>query len=286
MPTRDQRQRRDIGLAVSGKNTTSSIRSQTISTKINTCMRIHEILEGPHDPYIHKAIFFAGSPGAGKTYVARKLAGVFQGLKQVNMDNIFKFLMTKKNLSWKMPPGEEPEREKQRQRSKELVTKQQQRYTDGGLGLLIDSTGRMYDTIAKIKQELEDKGYATTMVFVNTDLETALRRNKERERTLPDELVHKNYAVIEQNLGRFSRLFDDIHIIDNSASAQGELPDALEMIEKDIRKFLRGDVSTKRLPETAKQKGVDGKVCWDGYKRMGTKQKGGRTVDNCVPIKK
>ena len=31
-----------------------------------------------------------------------------------------------------------------------------------------------------------------------------------------------------------------------------------------------------------KQKGVDGKVCWKGYKRMGTKQKGGKTVDNCV----
>lgn len=34
-----------------------------------------------------------------------------------------------------------------------------------------------------------------------------------------------------------------------------------------------------------KQKGVDGKVCWDGYKRMGTKMKGGKRVDNCVPIK-
>jgi hypothetical protein len=113
------------------------------------------------------------------------------------------------------------------------------------LGLLIDSTGRMYDTIKRIKNELEDKGYATTMVLVNTDLETALRRNKERERTLPDELVHKNYAVIEQNLGRFSRLFDNIHIIDNSASAQGELPDALERIEKDIRKFLRGGSDTQ-----------------------------------------
>ena len=28
-----------------------------------------------------------------------------------------------------------------------------------------------------------------------------------------------------------------------------------------------------------KQKGVDGKVCWKGYKRMGTKKKGGKTVD-------
>ena len=34
-----------------------------------------------------------------------------------------------------------------------------------------------------------------------------------------------------------------------------------------------------------KQKGVDGKACWKGYKRMGTKMKGGKRVDNCVPIK-
>ncbi len=33
-----------------------------------------------------------------------------------------------------------------------------------------------------------------------------------------------------------------------------------------------------------KQKGVDGKVCWKGYKRMGTKKKGGKTVDNCVKM--
>ena len=201
-------------------------------------MRAKEFLEGPHDPYTYKAIFFAGSPGSGKTYVARKLAGVFQGLKQVNMDNIFKFLMTQKKLSWKMPPEEEPEREKQRQRSKELITKQQQSYAEGGLGLLIDSTGRIYDTIARIKQELDDVGYETTMIFVNTDLQTALRRNKKRERTLPDELIHKNYEIIEQNLGRFQRLFDDVHIINNSDSVQNEVPEQLERVEKFIKQFL------------------------------------------------
>ena len=142
-------------------------------------MRANEFLEGPHDPYTHKAIFFAGSPGSGKTYVARKLASAFQGLKQVNMDIWFKRLMTKKNLSWKMPPEEEPEREKQRQRSKELVAKQQQSLSDSGLGLLIDSTGRIYETVEKIKNSLEDKGYETTMFFVNTDLQTALRRIKQ-----------------------------------------------------------------------------------------------------------
>ena len=42
-----------------------------------------------------------------------------------------------------------------------------------------------------------------------------------------------------------------------------------------------GNPSYTTLPEE-KQKGVDGKVCWKGYKRMGTKMKGGKRVDNCV----
>ena len=45
-----------------------------------------------------------------------------------------------------------------------------------------------------------------------------------------------------------------------------------------------GNPSYTTLPEE-KQKGVDGKVCWKGYRRMGTKKKGGKTVDNCVKIK-
>ena len=44
-----------------------------------------------------------------------------------------------------------------------------------------------------------------------------------------------------------------------------------------------GNPSYTTLPEE-KQKGVDGKVCWKVYKRMGTKKKGGKTVDNCVKM--
>jgi hypothetical protein len=69
---------------------------------------------------------------------------------------------------------------------------------------------------------------------------------------------------------------------DSAAEAKRELlyvhkhPDAVD-----------GHPSTKEQGVAeAKQKGVDGKACWDGYKRMGTKQKGGKTVDNCVPTGK
>jgi hypothetical protein len=35
-----------------------------------------------------------------------------------------------------------------------------------------------------------------------------------------------------------------------------------------------------------KEKGLDGKACWKGYKQMGTKKKGDKTVDNCVKEEK
>ena len=40
-----------------------------------------------------------------------------------------------------------------------------------------------------------------------------------------------------------------------------------------------------KTKKRTKKKGIDGKACWKGYKLAGTKKKGGRTVDNCVPIK-
>jgi hypothetical protein len=53
---------------------------------------------------------------------------------------------------------------------------------------------------------------------------------------------------------------------------------ALEMLSSQGVVFLEGELVEE------KQKGVDGKACWKGYKRMGTKQKGGKTVDNCVKM--
>jgi hypothetical protein len=59
-----------------------------------------------------------------------------------------------------------------------------------------------------------------------------------------------------------------------------ELDDtALEMLESQGIQFLEGEVVNEE-----KQKGLDGKACWKGYKRMGTKMKGGKRVDNCVKM--
>ena len=52
-----------------------------------------------------------------------------------------------------------------------------------------------------------------------------------------------------------------------------------------LQKEERGMLDFRTFLTEDKKKGLDGKACWDGYKLAGTKKKGKKTVDNCVPIK-
>lgn len=58
-----------------------------------------------------------------------------------------------------------------------------------------------------------------------------------------------------------------------------------ESEKKSMSRAAKGHEKYDEAIEEEKQKGIDGKACWDGYKRMGTKKKGGKTVDNCVKVK-
>ena len=52
-----------------------------------------------------------------------------------------------------------------------------------------------------------------------------------------------------------------------------------------LQKEERGMRDFATFLTEGKKKGLDGKACWDGYKLQGTKKKGNKTVDNCVPVK-
>jgi len=202
-------------------------------------MRITEIIEGRFDPYQNKAIFFAGVPGAGKTFIARQLASVFYGLKQVNPDAAFKHLLRNRNLSLKMPPEEETPREIERQRSKQITGKQQQMYQQGNLGMMIDTTGRSYDRVSDTKKELEAQGYETAMIYVDADIETSIERNRKRERSIPEKVLMSNFGTVKANVPRFEQLFGGrLFKIDNSYAEQPRLSQALSELESNVKEFL------------------------------------------------
>jgi len=47
-------------------------------------------------------------------------------------------------------------------------------------------------------------------------------------------------------------------------------------------KTIQKNINDMESPAKAKEKGMDGKACWEGYSLRGTKMKGGKKVDNCV----
>ena len=182
------------------------------------------LTEGVNDPAIFKAIFLAGGPGSGKTFVVGKTALPSLGFKIVNSDNAFETALEKAGLEMDAATIFSKQGQAIRTRSKELTGKQMNLYVAGRLGLVIDGTGKDFEKISRQKKILEDIGYETTMIFVNTDLETALARNNMRARSLPDNQVTKMWQGVQKNLGKFQSIFGrgGITIVDNSQSSDVE----------------------------------------------------------------
>ena len=207
-----------------------------------------DLQEGLYDPNIFKAFFLAGGPGSGKSYVVRRTTGGL-GLKVVNSDPTFTKMLKDANLSLKMPASEKEPRDIQRQRAKELTKKQQQNFIMGRLGLIIDGTGKDYEKITYQARELEQLGYDTYMIFVNTSLDVALERNAKRDRSVPESVVIKAWKNVQANIGTFNQHFKGTMIIvDNN--------DPLETMAKDVFpkvwKIIRG-LAKKKVVNTRAQ---------------------------------
>ena len=202
----------------------------------------YELQEGLYDPNIFKAFFLAGGPGSGKSYVVKKTTGG-TGLKSVNSDEAFEHLLTKAGLSLKMPPEEFERKEVQRARAKELTKAKQKNYLEGRLGLIIDGTGKNADKILKQKAGLEEIGYDTYMIFVNTSLDVALQRNAARSRSLAEPMVVKSWKDVQANIGKFSNMFRAGFIVVDNNNAGEEI---FASVWKRVRGLLRKKVQNTR----------------------------------------
>ena len=204
-----------------------------------------ELQEGLYDPNIFKAIFLAGGPGSGKSYVAGKSTGG-TGLKMVNSDPAFEHLLKKAGLSLKMPPEEFERKEVVRAKAKALTKRQQEGFVEGRLGMIIDGTGKDADKILYQKNMLDELGYDTYMIYVNTSIEVALKRNAERARSLPESDVIKFWKAVQNNIGQFSNIFrGSLIIVDNNDAGE----DVLFGIYKRVKGLLRKKVTNTRAME-------------------------------------
>ena len=210
--------------------------------------------EGVFDPSIFKAIFLAGGPGSGKSYIAGKTT-VGMGLKLVNSDETLERLLKKHNVPLDfttMSPDQTAKKDMLRTRAKELTFGQMKvkafkgkgaldLYIAGRLGLVIDGTGKDFDDIHRQASYLKKMGYDTYMIFVNTSEQVAQQRNLERPRKLRPEKVKEFWLSVQQNIGKFQAYFrpSNFIVVDNNKAGE----DVFKQVSKRIRKLVNKKVT-------------------------------------------
>ena len=210
--------------------------------------------EGVFDPNIFKAIFLAGGPGSGKSYVAGKTTGGF-GLKLVNSDDTLERLLKKHNVPLDfatLSPDQTAKKDLLRTRAKELTFGQLKvkafkgkgaldHYIAGRLGLIIDGTGKDFDDIHRQASYLKKMGYDTYMIFVNTSEQVAQQRNLERPRKLKPDMVKRLWDDVQQNIGKFQAYFrpSNFIVIDNNSAGE----DVFKQVSKRIRGLIKKKVT-------------------------------------------
>jgi predicted kinase len=224
--------------------------------EVQTKLFVELITEGVDDPGILKCIFLAGGPGSGKSYTAKEIFGVGKsdissvsagGLKVLSSDTAFEQALKKNGINpkdladiqkndpnfWAYIAGETGD--SIRNKAKQITQKQQAFYEAGRLGMIIDGTG---DEVLKIRNKMdkaEKLGYDCYMVFVNTSLEVAIKRNAERSRSLPESLVREIWSKCQENMGKFQGMFgNNFIIVDNT-----EYHPISKSVQKQVDAFLR-----------------------------------------------
>jgi len=190
-------------------------------------MRLQEFLlsEGIEDKGIFKAVFMAGHPGAGKTFVLNSIRSgqieprwvntdkVFidkKRLDRMNPDSMFKHFRENWDDGWPLISD----------KVKRINKTQLELYINSMLPLAVDGTSNSISVLNTRRGLLEGFGYDTAMVFVNTDLETAMKRAALRERPVDPEFIKNAYDEINKNKGYYRSKFGEWIEVDNG---EGEL---------------------------------------------------------------
>lgn len=197
--------------------------------------------EGINDKGLYKAVFLGGTPGSGKSYVQKQVKDGTIEPRIVNTDKFIEFLANKRNID--IGPGFD----KQKEEFKDLVTDSKQStknqlagFINGMLPMIIDGTSANLSNLLQRNGTLEFFGYDTAMVWVNTSLETSLKRAAKRARSVPEDFIRKVFAQMEKNKAFYRSKFSTFVEVDNN---DGELTDKLILkVFQRVSGFFNSDV--------------------------------------------
>jgi len=147
-----------------------------------------------------KALFLVGGPGSGKDVIIHE-AIAERNVTELNANKAYEFLMDKKKLS-------------------EETRDYQLNAIRNRSALVINGASDDLSKITSIKEELDELGYTSMMVFVNTTNEVSQNRNTRHARVISEQIRQEKWEKSQSNLDYFYEMFSCFLEFDNSINMQ------------------------------------------------------------------
>ena len=164
-----------------------------------------------------RAIFVTGGPGSGKDIVIREAIAEAKAV-ELNTIQAFDYLQDKVRLS-------------------ERTVDLRREAIRNRLPLIINGPADDYDRIMTIKEELEELGYETLMVFVNTTNGVSKERNEKLNRMISESLRFDKWQESQKFHDNFAQQFKTMLNFDNSPTYR-EIEQQITETYHNINDFL------------------------------------------------
>ena len=180
-------------------------------------MGLHEDV----DRGLFKAIFVTGGPGSGKDIIIRE--AIAEGrIVEFNFTQACDILNDKHKLATK---SMNPRYESVRNRGP----------------LIINGPADDLEKISHIKEELEELGYETMMIFVSTSNETSQERNSLLSRMMVESVRNDKWQRSQENITQFAKLYNNLVTFDNTGDLESKEQDIHEVYNQ-TKNFLDNNV--------------------------------------------
>jgi len=183
-----------------------------------------------------KALFLVGGPGSGKDVIIHEAIAERNAI-EINANKAYEFLMDKKKLS-------------------EETKDYQLNAIRNRSALVINGASDDQSKITSIKEELDELGYTSMMVFVNTTNEVSQDRNNQHARVISEQIRQEKWEKSQKNLDHFYDLFECFLEFDNSINLQSTnllIKEAKQNEISDICNEISYFYKTKVINEIATQ---------------------------------
>lgn len=170
-----------------------------------------------HERGMFKAIFITGGPGSGKDVILREAIAESK-MVEINLSQAFEYLADKKKLS-----------EKTNDYRRESIRKRGP--------LIINGPADCNEDILYVKEELEELGYKTSMVFVSTTNEVSQERNQKLSKMIAESVRNDKWKLSQKYKTDYSSMFEEFMVVDNSKNLQ-DIEEEITETYKKLNSFI------------------------------------------------